>query len=133
MKITDSPHQEDDIEYSILKKDTKLTGDLFFSGCLHVFGSVTGNIISTEAANSTLILEQGSEINGEIRASHIFVHTLISGNIFAYKRLSLKPTALIQGNVHYNELEMEQGATINGNLSAIKNKKEKPNGFIDEQ
>lgn len=130
MKPTDSPHQEDDIEYSILRKDTKLTGDLFFSGRLHIFGSVTGNIISTEETDSTLVLEKGSEINGEIRASNILVHTRISGDIFAYKRLSLKPTALIQGDVHYNELEMEQGATINGNLFAIK--KEKPNGFINE-
>jgi cytoskeletal protein CcmA (bactofilin family) len=131
MKTTDSPHQEDDIEYSIIRKDTKLMGDLFFSGRLHIFGSVTGNIISTEEADSTLVLEKGSEINGEIRASNILVHTRISGDIFAYKRLSLKSTALIQGNVHYNELEIEQGATINGNLSALK--KEKLNGFINEQ
>ncbi|HFC92966.1 MAG TPA: polymer-forming cytoskeletal protein [Leucothrix mucor] len=122
--------QKDDLQYSILRKDTKLTGDLFFSGRLHVFGSITGNIISTEDADSTLVLEQGSEINGEIRAGNILVHTLISGDIFAYKRLSLKATAIIQGDVHYQELEMEQGATINGNLSALN--KEKPNGFVDD-
>ncbi|MCK5917106.1 MAG: polymer-forming cytoskeletal protein [Cocleimonas sp.] len=131
MKKTDAPqYQEDDLLHSVLRKDTKLTGDLFFSGCLHIFGSITGNIISTKNADSTLVLELGSEINGEIRADNILVHTRVSGDIFAYKRLSLKATALIQGDVHYQELEMEQGATINGNLSAIK--KEKSNGFIDE-
>jgi cytoskeletal protein CcmA (bactofilin family) len=120
MKTIDYPdYQEDDLQYSILRSDTKLTGDLFFSGQLHIFGSITGNIISNEDSNSTLILEQGSEVNGEIRASNILIHTRISGDIFAFNRLSLKATAIIQGNVYYKELEMEQGATINGNLSAI--------------
>ena len=120
MKKTDSSkYQEDDLQYSILRSDTKLTGDLFFSGRLHVFGSITGNIISNEDADSTLVLEQGSEVSGEIRAGNILIHTRISGDIFAFNRLSLKATAVIQGDVHYKELEMEQGATINGNLSAI--------------
>jgi len=120
MKKTDSSkYQEDDLQYSVLRSDTKLTGDLFFSGRLHVFGSITGNIISNEDADSTLVLEQGSEVSGEIRAGNILIHTRISGDIFAFNRLSLKATAVIQGDVHYKELEMEQGATINGNLSAI--------------
>ena len=120
MKKTDSSkYQEDDLQYYILRSDTKLTGDLFFSGRLHVFGSITGNIISNEDADSTLVLEQGSEVSGEIRAGNILIHTRISGDIFAFNRLSLKATAVIQGDVHYKELEMEQGATINGNLSAI--------------
>jgi cytoskeletal protein CcmA (bactofilin family) len=111
--------QEDTLPPSILRADTKLTGDLFFSGRLHVFGSITGNIISNKDADSYLVLEQGSEVSGEIRASNILIHSQISGDIFSYNRLSLKSTAIIQGNIHYKELEMEQGATINGNLSAI--------------
>lgn len=111
--------QEDALSPSILRADTKLTGDLFFSGILHVFGSITGNIISNKEAESYLILEQGSEVSGEIRAGTILVHSHISGDIFSYNRLSLKSTAIIEGNVHYKELEMEQGATINGNLSVI--------------
>jgi cytoskeletal protein CcmA (bactofilin family) len=120
MKMTDSlNYQEDDLQHSILRGDTKLTGDLFFSGKLHVFGSVTGNIISNTNANSYLILEEGSEVNGEIRAGNILVRSQITGNIFSFNRLSLKATAVIQGDVHYNELEMEQGSTINGNLATI--------------
>ena len=124
MKITDSlEHLENDSQHSILSADIKLMGDLFFSGTLYVFGSITGNIISTKDPNSYLILEQGSQVGGEIRASNIAISSQVSGNIFAFNRLSLKKTAVIQGDIHYNELEMEEGATINGNLSAIEDNK----------
>ncbi len=124
MKITDSlEYLENDSQHSILSADIKLMGDLFFSGTLHVFGSITGNIISTKDPSSYLILEQGSQVSGEIRASNIAIYSQVSGNIFAFNRLSLKKTAVIQGDIHYHELEMEEGATINGNLSAIEDNK----------
>ena len=116
-------HQESDYQHSILTADIKLMGDLFFSGTLHIFGSITGNIISTKDPSSYLILEQGCQVNGEIKASNIAIHSKVSGNIFSFNRLSLKSTAIIQGDIHYNELEMEEGATINGKLSAIENNK----------
>jgi len=120
MKMTNSPNYlKDDLQHSILKGDIKLTGDLFFSGKLHIFGSITGNIISNANANSYLILEEGSEVNGEIRAANILVRSHITGNIFSFNRLSLKPTAVIQGDVNYNEMEMAQGSIINGNLAVI--------------
>ena len=121
MKTTNSQEfQNNEIPHSTLRADIKLTGDLFFSGILHVFGNITGNIISSDESNSYLILEKDSTVDGEIRASNILIRSKVSGNIFAFKRLSLKSTATIQGDIHYNELEMSEGATINGSLSAIK-------------
>jgi len=118
--INSQEFQDNNISHSILRADIKLTGDLFFSGVLHIFGNITGNVISSDESNSYLILEEGSIVNGEIRASNILIRSTVSGNIFAFKRLSLKATATIQGDIHYNELEMSEGATINGSLSAIK-------------
>jgi len=117
--INSQEFQDNNISHSILRADIKLTGDLFFSGVLHIFGNITGNIISSNESNSYLILEEGSVVNGEIRASNILVRSTVSGNIFSFKHLSLKATATIQGDIHYNELEMSEGATINGSLSAI--------------
>ena len=118
MKTQDPPeYQKDNLQHSILDADTKLMGDLFFSGTLHVFGSVTGNIVSSKDPESYLILERGSKVNGEIKVSNIIIHSKVSGNIFVFKRLSLKNTAIIQGDIQYNELEMDEGATINGRLS----------------
>jgi len=86
---------------------------------LHIFGNVTGNIISSDESNSHLILEKDSEVNGEVRASNILIYSKISGNIFAFNRLNLKSSANIQGDIHYRELEMSEGATINGALSTL--------------
>jgi len=118
--VNSQEFQDNDTSHSILRADIKLTGDLFFSGVLHIFGNITGNIISSDESNSYLILEEGSTVNGEIRASNILVKSNITGNIFSFKRLSLKSTAVIQGDIHYKELEMSEGSTINGSLSAIK-------------
>lgn len=119
MKKQSPPPHVTENEVSTLRADVKLTGDLFFSGQLSVFGVVTGNIISTENTNSYLILEEGSEVSGEIRADHILAHSTVAGNIYAYQRLSLSPSASINGDVHYHEIEMSAGATVNGSLISL--------------
>ena len=111
--------QDNDIPPSILRADIKLTGDLFFSGTLHIFGNITGNIVSTDKSNSYLVLEENASVDGEIRASNVLIRSKVFGNIFAFNHLSLSSESVVQGDVHYKELEMSEGATINGMLSVM--------------
>jgi cytoskeletal protein CcmA (bactofilin family) len=43
----------------------------------------------------------------------------IHGDLFATRRISLKSTAEVIGNIHYTELQMEEGADINGILTCL--------------
>ena len=104
---------------STIESDVELLGDLTFSHELHIKGRVNGNIVSALDSDGKLVLHQGSIISGEVRARYIYVAGQVVGNLFASKRLSLGGHSLVQGDVHYNELEMAKGASVNGMLVAL--------------
>jgi cytoskeletal protein CcmA (bactofilin family) len=41
---------------------------------------------------------------------------IVRGDVYAYQRIELGPTARVIGNVYYNLIEMAIGAEINGKL-----------------
>ena len=104
---------------STIESDMELLGDLTFSHELHVKGRINGNIVSALDSDGKLVLHEGSVISGEVRAPYIYVEGQVVGNLFASKRLSLGAHSLVQGDVHYSELEMEKGASVNGTLVAL--------------
>ena len=106
-------------EISDFMDDVELLGDLSFSKELHIKGRVNGNVISAVGAYSKLVLHEGCVINGEVRASHVIVAGQVTGNLFAFERLSLAEGSIVHGDVHYKEIEMQQGATVNGVLVAM--------------
>ncbi len=123
MKQNNYNHDEDDVtetEISDFMDDVELLGDLSFSRELHIKGRVHGNVISSVDAKGKLVLHAGCVINGEVRASDVVVAGQVTGNLFAFKRLSLAEGSIIHGDVHYTEIEMQQGATVNGVLVAMR-------------
>lgn len=104
---------------SVIEEDVELMGDISFSQDLLVRGRVTGNILASLDSNAKVIIQEGGVITGEVRAPFVIVTGKIVGNVFATKRLSIANSALIEGDIHYGSLEMEQGANINGLLVAM--------------
>lgn len=105
---------------SLLEKDLEIVGDITFQNTLYIHGRVNGNIVAPEDSNAALYIQDKSEVVGEIRAPVIIIAGKVSGDIFASNRLSLKPTATVVGNIHYTEIQMDQGADVNGTLSCLK-------------
>jgi cytoskeletal protein CcmA (bactofilin family) len=91
-------------------------GDLEFSGGLRVDGHVKGNVIAREESNSTVVVSESGEVEGNITVPHVVVNGTINGNIKSGGRVELQSKAKINGDVHYKAVEMELGASINGNL-----------------
>jgi cytoskeletal protein CcmA (bactofilin family) len=110
------------LEISDFMEDVELLGDLSFSKELHIKGRVNGNVVSAADAKGKLVLHAGCVINGEVRASNVTVAGQVTGNLFAFERLSLAEGSVIHGDVHYKEIEMQQGATVNGVLVAMGHK-----------
>lgn len=107
------------VDVSDLMQDVEFLGDLSFSKELHIKGRVIGNIVSSMDTEGKLILHEGSVVKGEVRVPYLVVAGQVQGNLFAFKRLSLASGSVIHGDVHYTELEMQQGATVNGMLIAM--------------
>jgi len=91
-------------------------GDLEFSGGLRIDGQVKGNVIAREESNSTVVVSESGEVEGNITVPHVVVNGTINGNIKSGGRVELQAKAKINGDVHYKAVEMELGASINGNL-----------------
>jgi len=91
-------------------------GDLEFTGGLRVDGRVKGNIIAKEESNSTVVISESGEVEGNITVPHVVVNGAVNGNMHSGGRVELQAKAKINGDVHYKAVQMELGASINGNL-----------------
>lgn len=94
-----------------------IRGDIHFSGGLYIEGRIEGSVIADEADPNALVTlaEQGS-IEGELRAPHVVISGQLHGDIYSSQRIELAAPARVEGNVHYNTVEMASGSTLTGRL-----------------
>ncbi len=104
---------------STIQTSMSLVGQLSFVDELHIHGTVTGDITSPLDSDSLLVIHPDAKISGEIRVPYAIINGYVSGDIFAARRITLQSHANIEGNVHYTELAMDKGATVNGILAAL--------------
>jgi len=100
---------------TLIGEGTTIEGTVHFKGGLHVVGNVNGGIRSDDE-NSVLIVSEDSLVTGDIRVSHLIVNGQIDGNVFVDGKVELFDQARINGDVHYQSLELPVGAVVNGNL-----------------
>ena len=97
-------------------KNTRLQGDLHFSGGLHVDGHVEGNVIAADGEQSVLEISESGSVEGQVRVPTVILNGQVSGDVYAAERIELAANARVQGNVYYHMIEMAMGAEVNGKL-----------------
>lgn len=100
---------------TLVGKNTCVTGDLTFTGGLHVEGKIEGNVHAGDES-SVLILSEDGLIQGDVHVPNTILNGQIEGDVYSSDHVELAPRARITGNVYYNLIEMSMGATLNGNL-----------------
>ena len=101
---------------TLIGNNTEITGNVKFSGGLHIDGSIIGNILADDESSSIMILSDKGKIEGEVRVPNLVINGKVEGDVYAFNKVELANQARIKGNVFYNLIEMEIGAEINGNL-----------------
>ncbi|MES2683088.1 MAG: polymer-forming cytoskeletal protein [Pseudomonadota bacterium] len=101
---------------TLIGRQTDISGDVAFSGGLHVEGRIKGNVSATSDKASTLSVAEAGVIEGNVKVSNVVVNGRIVGEVRAAERLTLGSKARIVGDVHYRVLQMEAGALVNGQL-----------------
>jgi cytoskeletal protein CcmA (bactofilin family) len=101
---------------TLVGQGTVITGDLVFTGGLHVDGTVKGNVAAEEGSTALLILSEFGRIEGEVTVPNMVLNGEIIGDVFGSTRVELAPKARIKGSVYYNLIEMSIGAEVNGGL-----------------
>lgn len=109
---------------TLLARSVEIIGDIKFAGNLEVEGIVTGNIYAQSESDARVRIMEKGEVKGEINAPKIVINGQVTGDVYSTKHIELAANAVVNGNVHYNVIEMVKGAEVNGNLVHVAEKEE---------
>ena len=101
---------------TLISKSTEIVGDIHFTGNLEIEGKVRGNVIARSGEEARVRVMEVGAIEGEIKAPTIVINGKVTGDVYSSKHIELAANASIQGNVHYNLIEMVTGAQVDGSL-----------------
>lgn len=101
---------------TLIGRQTEVSGDVRFSGGLHVDGKIKGKVIASADKSAALSVSDSGMVEGDVRVPNIVLNGAVVGDVHASERLRMSAKARVTGNVYYKILEMEAGATVNGQL-----------------
>ena len=101
---------------TIIGQQTQISGDLHFSGGLHIDGHIKGSVIADEGTESVLTVSEHGRIEGDVRVPNVFLNGAVTGDVRCEERIELAAKAKVNGDVYYNLIEMVMGAEVNGSL-----------------
>jgi cytoskeletal protein CcmA (bactofilin family) len=101
---------------TLIGAETRIDGDVVFSGGFHLDGYINGNVSGEPGARTTLVVSEHGGIEGSVIASDVLLNGLVKGDIDASGRVELGEKARVLGNVQYAVIETAVGAQINGKL-----------------
>ncbi|SRR5713226_8497324 len=97
-----------------------LHGRLEIQGDLRIHGTVEGELKAT----GDVTVEPTSSIQASIEGSNVSVRGQVNGNVTARRRLLLGGSGRLNGDVKVGRLTVEDGATLNGNVTMSSEKSE---------
>lgn len=101
---------------TVIGQGTVITGDVEFSGGLHLDGAVKGNVSGDTDSRATLTVSEQGQVEGDVRVENLILNGTVKGDVYATERAELAPNARVTGTVYYRLLEMAMGAEVNGQL-----------------
>jgi cytoskeletal protein CcmA (bactofilin family) len=93
-------------------RDT-LHGRLDIQGDLKIAGNVEGEL----KASGDVTVDSTAAIQASIEGANVNVRGQVNGNVTAKKRLTLGGSGHLNGDVKVSRLTVEDGATLNGNVT----------------
>jgi cytoskeletal protein CcmA (bactofilin family) len=98
---------------TVIAKGVRIEGDFGGEGDMRIEGEVSGKL----TVGGTLTIGPEASIKAEIKAGSAVVLGKIEGNISADKRIDLKSSANITGDVKTQTLSVEPGARVKGSMT----------------
>jgi cytoskeletal protein CcmA (bactofilin family) len=104
---------------SLIAEDVEIDGDLSFSGGIRIDGCIKGHVSSSHAAAgapSLLVLSDKGRIEGTVRCGDAVINGCVVGDLDVAHFLELQSSARVTGTIRYQHLQMDVGATVQGQL-----------------
>ena len=111
------------LNFSLLGKKTKMTGDLSLEGDTVLAGRLVGTI--TVKDQGKLTIEQTALIEGEIYCNDLEIFGSFAGSINASGTLTIRSSAHVVGKINASKMSIYPGAILNmeGSAEVISNDK----------
>lgn len=101
---------------TLITQNTKITGDIHFSGVLYVDGHIKGNIFADEHQDALVTVGLNGHIEGDVHSPHVVIYGRVDGNVSATDHVELDEKACVTGDLSYKLIQMAMGAEVNGKL-----------------
>lgn len=95
-----------------LVKGTNVKGDIKAESDIRIDGRIEGTL----NCSAKVIIGPTGSVEGEIRCVNAVIEGKFDGNLMVKETLSLKETAVINGDAAYDKLIVQQGAVINASI-----------------
>jgi cytoskeletal protein CcmA (bactofilin family) len=102
---------------TLIAQDVRIIGDLQFSEGLRMDGHVKGNVSGAPGTQTLLVLSAHGSIEGNVHGYDVVVNGRIVGDLIADHFVELQANAHVTGNIYYQQLRMDVGASVDGKLT----------------
>lgn len=96
-----------------IDNQTVIDGKFQFSGKLLLDGMVNGELEGRNYENTTAVVGPSGKVNGDIKCRKIIIAGTVYGDVYA-ESVFLLEGARIFGDLHYDKLEVDPRAVVNG-------------------
>jgi cytoskeletal protein CcmA (bactofilin family) len=105
---------------SILGEGMVIDGRLKVSGSALIHGVVTGNIEASQEADMVVIgVGDSGSVQGNIIADQVMIGGRVMGDVVGRSRVELMSNAVVEGNLTYGNLVIDEGARVLGRMIPI--------------
>jgi cytoskeletal protein CcmA (bactofilin family) len=97
----------------VLGPRDSLTGTLIVEGNVRILGSVEGEIRAT----GDIDIDSQATVQARIEGRSVHVRGELTGDVVAFGRFTVGGSGTVNGNVRAPRLQVDDGATVNGNVT----------------
>ncbi|MCM4159189.1 polymer-forming cytoskeletal protein [Antarcticibacterium flavum] len=108
-KNSPNPNPEASKEQSRIAAGTLITGDIEAKGGFRIEGTIKGNVTTS----GKVVISKGGYIEGNLTCHNADFEGKFKGKLVVQDTLTLRSTAVIEGEVVSGKLSVEPGATFN--------------------
>jgi cytoskeletal protein CcmA (bactofilin family) len=95
-------------QISTINRGMTVVGKIVGEGTVHLFGQIEG-----ELRASTVLINEGAKVEGDVVAEELTVGGMVKGTIHA-NRVKLNSTAVVEGDIVHRSLSIEENARFEG-------------------
>lgn len=109
-KLPDSDTIQTGQVTALLDHGAAFEGRLTFEGTVRIGGNFRGEIFT----NDTLVINPKAKVEAQIEADTVIISGVVSGNVFARRRVIMHPPAIFKGTVTTPSLRIDEGVVFEG-------------------